>query len=533
MPTVREAVFEFLRNRRMTTIFGNPGTTEVPFLAGLPSDFTYVLGLQESVVVGMADGFSQVTRRPAMANLHTAAGVGNAMGNIYNAKMNKAPVVVTAGQQVRRLLAVGAHLASLDATQLPRPLVKWSYEPARPEDVPHAIVRATNVAGSAPKGPALISIPADDWQHEADINVDHHIRRTMTTASLPAPDVIKTIAADIRSASRPALVAGPEIDVCGAWELAIRLATHLDLPVFAAPASGAERIGFPEDHPLFAGILPLSIAAVGETLKPYDYVLVLGSSTFAYYIDEPGPALAPSTRLVAITSDEDEAARAPIGEIHLADTALTLDALCRQLAAPAVESYPPVAAPEKPQPSYPLSTARVTAVLSALLPDDAILVVEAPTAPLYLRPQLRMNRPDSYLWGSGGGLGWGLPASLGVAMASPDRPVVCLLGDGSAQYSIQGLWTAATYNIPVTFVVLRNDEYAVLKHLAQTTASSAMPGCDIPGIEIAAIARAYGVPATQVSTDEELHAVLRKTIGGHEPHVVEVAIAHGEDPSYT
>lgn len=530
MPTVRDAVVEFLREREMTTIFGNPGTTEMPFLAGLPDDFRYILGLQEIVVVGMADGYAQATGRPTMANLHASAGVGNGMGNIYNARMNKAPVVITAGQQVRSLLALGGHLSSHEAPVLPQPLVKWSNEPVRPEDVPHAIVRATNVAAAGSPGPTMVSIPCDDWGHEADINVGHHIRRTMTTAGAPAPEVIKAIAADLRSATNPVLVAGAEIEVQDAWDLAVRFATHLELPVFAAPASGGERLGFPEDHPQFVGILPLGISSIGSALEPYDYVLVLGSSTFAYYLDQPGPALAPTTRLVAVTADEDEAARAIIGEIHVAGTALTLGALCDEMDVPPSVSYTPATVPPPFPLTYPLSTPRVTTILAEELPSDVIMVVEAPTAALTLRSQMQLNRPGSFFYGSGGGLGWGLPAALGVALARPDQPVVCLLGDGSAQYSIQGLWTAAYYNIPVVFVVLRNDEYAILKFLSSMTTSATVPGCDIPGIEITEIAAGYGVAGTKVDTDDKLRVALADALASRKPHVIEVSIERGEVP---
>src|SRR6266571_4364133 len=168
MPTVREAAFELLRARGMTTIFGNPGSTELPMLADFPSDFTYVLGLQEAVVVGMADGFAQASGQLTHVNLHTAPGVGNAMGAIFNAQANKSPLVITAGQQARQLMTLQANLTNRDATRMPHPLVKWSYEPPRAEDVPHAIARAIHAASLPPKGPAFVSIPMDDWQAEVD-----------------------------------------------------------------------------------------------------------------------------------------------------------------------------------------------------------------------------------------------------------------------------------------------------------------------------------------------------------------------------
>src|SRR5436309_14011949 len=191
MTTVRDATYDFLRRRGMTTMFGNPGSTELPMLADFPDDFTYVLGLQEAVAVGMADGFAQASGRPTLVNLHTAPGVGNAMGAIFNAQANHSPLLVTAGQQARSLMTLQANLTNRDAARLPHPLVKWSYEPPRAEDVPHALARATHVAALPPQGPAFVSIPFDDW--EADVDADaarHAIERRVTGRAGADPAVV-------------------------------------------------------------------------------------------------------------------------------------------------------------------------------------------------------------------------------------------------------------------------------------------------------------------------------------------------------
>src|SRR6476646_12112294 len=208
MPTVREATYDLLREHGMTTMFGNPGSTELPMLASFPEDFTYVLGLQEAVVVGMADGFAQASGRPAHVNLHTAPGVGNAMGALFNAQANKAPLVVTAGQQARSLVTLQANLTNRDATRMPHPLVKWSYEPPRAEDVPHAIARATHLATLPPKGPVFVSIPMDDWAAEVDeAAAEHQLGRTVSgAAAAPVDELAQALA----SAANPVLVAGPD-----------------------------------------------------------------------------------------------------------------------------------------------------------------------------------------------------------------------------------------------------------------------------------------------------------------------------------
>src|SRR5689334_12216191 len=225
MPNVREAVFEMLRERGMTTVFGNPGSTELPMLRDYPEDFRYVLGLQEAVAVGMADGFAQASGLPTQVNLHTAPGVGNGMGAIFNAQANKAPLLVTAGQQSRSLMTLQANLTNRDAARMPHPLVKWSYEPPRAEDVPHALARATNLAALPPAGPVFVSIPMDDWDAEVDEGaVAHQTRRDVTGRAVADPEVVRDLAARLDAAERPMLVAGPDIDASGAWDTAIALA---------------------------------------------------------------------------------------------------------------------------------------------------------------------------------------------------------------------------------------------------------------------------------------------------------------------
>src|SRR3954449_11300610 len=209
MATVREATYDLLRRHEIDTIFGNPGSTELPMLADFPEDFRYVLGLQEAVVVGMADGYAQASGNPTLVNLHTAPGVGNAMGAIFNAQANKSPLVITAGQQVRAMITLQANLTDRDATRLPHPLVKWSYEPPRADDVPLALARATHVASLPPKGPAFVSIPMDDWRAEVDDgDVKHAIARSVTGRAAPDPAAVSSLAERLARGQKPAVGGG-------------------------------------------------------------------------------------------------------------------------------------------------------------------------------------------------------------------------------------------------------------------------------------------------------------------------------------
>jgi benzoylformate decarboxylase len=528
MRTVREAVFEMLRERGMTTVFGNPGSTELPMLADFPDDFSYVLGLQEATVVGIADGYAQARRRPALVSLHTAPGVGNAMGAIFNAQANKAPLVITAGQQYRSLITLQANLTNRDAVQLPRPFVKWSYEPPRAEDVPHALARATHLSALSPQGPTFVSIPMDDWGAEVDEQaVGHQTARSVSAATLPSPLAIGQLAEMLSTARRPALVAGPEIDAPDGWRDAVRLAESQRMTVYATPAPGGGRIGFPEDHPLFQGILPPAVGPLGEALAGHDLVIVAGSSVFPYYPNVPGPPLAAGTVLVAITSDPDEAARAPMGDAIVADVALTLAALADAAGASEREAPAPRPAPEPAPHADPMSPSTAVRALAEAFPRDGIVVLESPSATLALRNQLRLGRPGSYYFAAGGGLGFGMPASIGVQMAEPNRPVVCVIGEGSAQYSIQSLWTAATYEVPVTFLVLRNDEYAILKWFGMLEQVDGAPGLDLPALDCAALAAGYGVASSIARGVEELSEQLTRAIASDKPELIEVAVAPG------
>ncbi len=528
MTTVRDATFDLFRARGMTTIFGNPGSTELPMLGEFPSDFTYILGLQEAVVIGMADGFAQASGRAAHANLHTAPGLGNAMGAIFNAQANKSPVLVTAGQQVRAHITMNANLTNRDAIRVPHPYVKWSYEPPRAEEVPMAIARGIHHASLPPEGPAFVSLPMDDWGVEVDDgDVARSIARSVNGRAGADPEAVKALARRLESASNPVLVAGPDIDASGAWDAAVALVDRLRLPVFASPAPGGGRIGFPESHPAWRGVLPPAIGPAAQALEGYDLVLVAGSSVFPYYPYIPGPALPEGTELIAITNDPDEAARAPMGDALVADVRLTLEALLAEVGESDRTAPESMGDPPPVEESDPLSPSLVHSVLNDVFPDDGIVVLESPSSTLALRNRLRISRPGSYFFGAGGGLGFGLSASIGVALAQPDRPVVCVLGEGSAQYAITAFWTAAAYRVPVTFLVLRNEEYAILKWFADVEQVENAPGLDLPRLDVCATASSYGVPGKQVSGSEELREALKAALASDGPELVEVPVTPG------
>jgi benzoylformate decarboxylase len=305
------------------------------------------------------------------------------------------------------------------------------------------------------------------------------------------------------------------------------LAAPQRLPVWATPAPGGGRIGFPENHPNYRGVLPPAIGPVGQTLEGHDLILVVGSSVFPYYPHIPGPLLPEGAQLVAITSDPDEAARAPMGDAIVADVGLSLAALLEAVPESSRPAPEPNEGPDVPAESDPLNSSAVHSALAEVFPEDGIVVLESPASTLALRNQLRLSRPGSYYFSSGGGLGFGLAASIGVQLAQPDRPVVCVLGEGSAQYAITAFWSAVAHDAPVTFLVLNNAEYAILKWFADVEGVTGAPGLDLPELNVAAVAAGYGVSTRRLSGRDEVRDALAAAIASSKPELVEVPVERG------
>lgn len=521
--SVREVALDLFRAHGMTTVFGNPGSTELPMLAEFPDDFRYVLGLHEGTVVGMADGYAQATGRPALVNLHTAPGVGNALGALVNAQVNRAPLVVTAGQQVRPMLTLEAMLTNPRATELPQPLVKFSAEPARAQDVPAVLARAIHLAVTPPCGPVFVSIPMDDWA-EPFTSDEMVLARRVRGRAAPDPAAVEEIVAALAGSSSPALVVGGDVDATGGFDDAVALAERLGAAVYCPPTGG--RIGFPQDHPLYRGTLPMAIAPLAEALDGHDVVLVVGAPVFRYYPYVPGPFLPAGTRLLHVTASADEAARAPMGDAVVADPALTLRALLADVPGgsrlPAPRRAP---SPVRTGDAGALTADEVFATAADVLSPDAVVVNEAPTALAVQETRLPVRRPGGFLFSASGGLGFGLPAAVGAALADPARPVLAVIGDGSMQYAIQALATAAAHQAGVVVVVLDNREYGILKWFAAREDTPKAPGLDLPPIDFCALATGYGVPSESVTTPDELRAALRRGLDGVGPRLVHVPVA--------
>lgn len=522
--TVHDVTYDLLRTLGLTTIFGNPGSTEETFLQDFPEDFTYVLALQEASAVAMADGFAQATGKPALVNLHTAAGTGNGIGSLVAAARANTPLIITAGQQTREMSVIDPYLNNPDATTMPQPWVKWSYEPARAEDVPAAIMRAYAIATQAPMGPVFLSIPLDDWQKPA---LGPAVVRTVSQRVAPDAERLAEFAEKMNQAKSPVLVLGPEVDRAGGWDAGIAFAEKFGAPVFGSALP--DRVSFPETHPLYQGPLPMTIAGVSQALHGHDLVVVIGAEVFRYYPYVAGDYLPEGTDLLQITSDPRVAAKAPVGDSLIGDVKTVLESLVDMIDAtdrPAPTPFNRDRAVRTSEPSDPLTADEVYATLSTVKPDDSAVVMESTSTMAELLQWLPTTHSGGFYATGSGGIGWGVPGAVGIALGDRergvDRHIVATIGDGSFQYSVQAIWTAAQHKLPIVFVVLRNGAYEILKSFAMLENTPHVPALDLPGLDIASVAKGFGCRTADVDTTDALANEFKLALDAEGPTVIVV-----------
>ncbi|HYT39238.1 MAG TPA: thiamine pyrophosphate-binding protein, partial [Acidimicrobiia bacterium] len=523
MTNGRNVLLEVLRSERVTHCFGNPGTTELPFVDALADhpELRYVLGLQENVAVAMADGYAQASGRPSFVNLHTVAGLGGGLGNLTNAMANRTPMVVTAGQQDRRHLLAEPILAG-NLTGLTAATTKWQHEVRHLGELAPVLRRAFLSAATPPAGPVFVSIPMDVLDEAGDVDVPprSHLDRRAVAGGL---DELAALLAE-SAPDGVALVVGDEVAAGGALPEVVALAEALGARVFGVPLHS--NLDFPTDHPLWTGMLHFSAAAVSGTLSRFRRIFVVGAKAFLVYPWSPPSPLPSGSELLHLAADPallgrdlptrfgtsgdiaaSLAALVPLVRERV-DSAATGAALERarrdaegtsaRLAAAAAER----SAPLSPGTMHPMAA---THALLEALPPGGVLVDEAITTGFHVRMLYRSSTPGSYYFCRGGGLGWGVPAALGVKLARPEAPVLCIVGDGSIMYSIQALWTAAHDDIPAVIAVVNNRQYGILKmNLVESGSESARAGkfvamdLDSPPVDYVGLARSLGVDALLV-----------------------------------
>ena len=529
--TVRDATFDVFREYGLTTLFANPGSTEISFLTDLPADLRFVLGLHESSVVGMATGWAIGRGAPALAILHTTPGLGNAVSAIATARVNRAPLVVIVGQQDRRHIATEPFLAGrLQGLAGDYPV--WIDQPVRAQDVPGAIARAHHEATTG-RGPAIVIVPMDDWAMEASGPSERAAARRVIRSRAADGDGVAELAELLAGAESPVLVVGAGADDPDTWVALVDLAERLACPVWQEPFSA--RAGFPQDHALFAGHLPADRTRLRHALAEHDVVLVVGAPVFRQYPFVAGPFVEPGTRVAMVSQDAAEVHRSTVDLAVLAAPGPVCVELARLVPPRDVAPpgpFPRPLPPEPPATGEPLRAAHVFSALAERLPRNAIVIEECPSN----RPELLVRLPARESLGSlspaMGGLGFALPAATGLRMARPDRPVVAIVGDGSSLYSIQALWSAAHYDVGALFVILSNGGYAIMDRLAEQHGGSApWPGF---GIDVAGLARALGCSARTVAEHGDLVAALDEVVPSlgdrSEPLLLEVTVA--QDTSF-
>src|SRR5208282_3329486 len=411
----------------------------------------------------------------------------NGLSAIIDAHYCHAPLVITTGQQDRRQVLAEPFLVSR-AVEVVKPYVKWAYEPLRAEDVPAAIARGYYLAMQPPMGPVFLSIPMDDWNHECQPTAAREVTQTM----LPDPEALDEAVRALSSSRNPAIVAGSQIEEDRGWHEVIALAEHLNADVYQQPIPS--RWTFPRTHRLFRGGLLPAQQPLADQLADYDTVLVLGAPVFLYYAYVPGSPVKPGTSLFQITNSPLDASAALAGTSIVGNLSAAAKYLRTHPRAKKLRVAPRRIDPAEPKPEYPMTPAYLFSVLNRVLPRNAVISEECPSSKGDLDRYLMLDEPGSFYSVPNGILGFGLPAAVGLQMAHPDRRVVCPIGDGSIQYSIQALWSAVQQNLPVVIIVLRNGDYSALKAFCDfTQVGRNVPGMDLPGIDMVKIAQGYGV----------------------------------------
>jgi len=545
----RQAFVELLISEGVTHLFGNPGTTELPIMQALPDypGLKFILGLQESVVMGMADGYARASRQLTAANVHVAPGLGNAMGALYNAKFSGSPVILTAGQQEQGHGLLEPLLYD-DLTSMAAPLVKWSIEVTRLQDLPRIMRRAAKIAMTPPTGPVFISLPGDILNEIAEIDmgqsvrIDHRVR--------PSDKSLDELANALLSAKNPVIISGQELSSQQAFVDASALASLLGAGVFqeSVPFSAT----FPTSHPQYLGMLTRSQENVRKTLDPFDLVLCLGADLLRMSVYSPVEPLPNHSRVLHLSERSWELGKNYRTELALqANVCETLSVLLpllrsridtkykeqAQIRAKALEQQNWAVTRNKlttqvlTQSSIrPMSASTFVMHITNQLTPDVIVVEEALTSTQSLPQYLHQHYPDSFFGLASGGLGFAIPGAVGVSMAKPGRPVVAIVGDGSAMYGIQGLWSAAHFKLPITYVIANNMGYRIIKErLVSMQGSDRFIGMDMndPAINYCQLAQSMGMGSIKVSDPADLDAALKAGIQSGKPNLIEVVVSNG------
>src|SRR3984885_13450615 len=544
--TGRSAFLALLKDEGITHLFGNPGTTELPIMHALKDhpDLTYVMAMQESLVVAIAGGFSRASGRLVACNVHVAPGLGNAMGSLFNASFTGTPMILTAGQQEQGPGLMEPVLYG-PLGERAKPVVKWAVEVTRLEDLPRIVRRAAKIATTPPTGPVFISLPGDILNAEAGIELGRSTR--VDTRVRPSEDALQALAARILKAERPVIITGDEIVKSDALREAAVLAETLGCAAYQS--STPYGASFLSESPCFMGALTRLQKQVREVLSPYDLMIVLGADPLRMSVYSEVDPLPEGMSIVQVGLVDGDLAKNYGAEIALkADVRETLRVLVPALKAAggagledrakkgiaalaskkwSAERVRLIDQISRAKDRSPIDPDYLTLQVVEAMPDNAILVDEGLTS----GRQMLALRPHRDRYGyhalASGGIGWGLPASVGVSLANPDRPVVCYSGDGSAMYSIQALWTAAHHKLPLNVVLCNNGGYRIIKQrLLAFHKDDHFVGMDFvdPPVDFSGLARALGLEAIRITKAEEAASTLTSAFARPGAKLIEVMV---------
>lgn len=550
-----QAFIELLVQHKVPYLFGNPGTTELPLNDALVDDsrLQYILGLQEIPVMAMADGYAMASGRLGVVNLHACCGLGNAMGQLYNAFREGTPLLITAGQQDRRLQLQEPILGG-DMVTVTRPWTKWSHEVRSVHELPDAVRRAIKTALTPPTGPVFLSLPLDVQLEIAD-GLDLRPAATIDADFRPPIDAVQRAADLLAAARNPVILAGSRITERHAITELVAVAERLGAPVFCEAGNNHGRAAFPSDHPLCGTALPMWSPEIHKRLEPFDAILAVGIDLFRQYLyHEPNQPIPQHTQIVHLDEDPWH-----LGKNHAVAFALLsslgpgLKELDQQIAVRMTADACEAARSrgrehavrheqarhrlkqeiERQRSARPLTALALVGTLAEVLPPDIAIIEEAVTTTNMVFERLgALKNTTGYFGHRGWTLGWGLGCAIGVKLAWPQRPVLAMLGEGATLYGLQGLWTAAHYRIPVTFVVCNNAQYEILKigsRAMQLPAAQEgrFQSMDLvgPEIDIVGLARSLGVEAHRITEPDELAQRVRASFSGDGPLLLDVPIS--------
>ena len=551
MMTGKDALVRMLKAEGVEYIFGNPGTSETPMMDAL-QDFPevgYIQALQEGTAVGMADGYARATGRPAFANIHIAGGLANGISALYNAFRGGTPVVLSAGNSDTRMLLSEPTLSG-DLVQMTRQYTKWSHEIHHAADIPGAVRRAFNEAKTPPTGPAFLSFPWDTMDVQAEVDVigssQGHYRIR------PDRDALEQASRLLAQAENPVIIIGDRIAQSGGVDQMVQVAERLGARVYAAAFS---EVNFPTSHPLWSGMLNTSSPATRRLLSGADVALAVGANVFSSFLYVDVPLLDPTTKLVHLDSATSEVEKSYPTEIGVfADPATGLaelaDALDQDMSAPAKEAAATRMAElgerrRRAREEYeqrlrqrwdnnPIAVERMMHELAAAAPPGTIVADEAVTSRPAMMQEFSFDEPGTFFGIQGGALGWAMPGALGLKLAKPDRPVLAVVGDGASMYTVQALWTAATYNIPVVYAICNNRAYRILKvnmdiylkrMLNDDDRVSEYKGMDFANpLDLSAMAQAMGVQSAKITDPAQIGPEARRMFESGRPGLLDITI---------